>query len=1046
MARLKRYRSPVGFCALMVSLAAGGGELDPLGLARGRRGLGVHVGCGTGTRTVLLARASCLILHALDPDGTAVEAARSTIREAGLEERVVVEQWFKNQLPYPDNYVNLLVVEEKLSFPNAELARVLAPGGLGVVRSGATWRRITKERPAGMGEWTHQRHGPDGNPVSEDTIPMRDVPDRLRWVNSVLQVWSHSIRTAGGRVLLFINDVVSAHDAYNGVLLWKGQYAGVKTNSRPSAAYNRPVVTADRIYLYAEKGILVVDAATGEALTTFTAAGRPLDFVVAKDPASSGKVLVCRDPAAVSCLEARSGKLRWRVEAPMNPGDVAKDRKGRAKAYSLQHVFVGGDRVYFVTGRTRQTGQKVDRKGNRTPIFSFQSHLVGLAIHTGREVWRNEDERLGDPAYLALYAGGVLCGYTPTGYFGVPTDAPGDLWVLPVARWDKRRTKLGRTPFKDPKRALVSCLYTDGLIWVRDDSGVVYGKKQITEPEQKTRGWLGIDPRTGEPKRTVGYPVDMKWSGRCYDDIATRDCLLAQTMEIVSLGTDADLKHIRGVRGQCGIGFVIGNRTVYTPPNQCIGCYPMVRGLGAYEVPAEVRVAVKEEERLEKGPAYGESVGKPLERDDEWAMFRHNCGRTGATPMRLEARGLRERWQTSVGSRATQPIVTGGKVVCGLIDVGSVVCVDASDGRRLWDYTAGGRIDTSPSVYGNLCLFGAHDGYIYCLRMSDGALVWRFNAAPEHRRIVSGDRIESPWPVLGSVLVYQGVVHAIAGHYSAIDGGLHRWGLDPATARVRYHHCFTGIKGEGARILPTHWYKHEDHALNNLLVGRKQRVRLYEEWGGWEFNPQDGSLIRQSVAVPQPGWPKGRVSPGDPKEADRWPWCGYDRVSGAFLLRCEPLSFATTLEMDPRTRFSGKRGQFMFFPETGTTGIFLRVRDFTTRVDPEPWVVPTDTKAIGFPEVFARDPALVSAKAKLWSTVHLPLRAHAVVMTGQETLWVAGSVAAKGQSEIRALSMRTGKERTACSFSGHVTFEGMAAACGRLFVATRDGRLLCFEP
>lgn len=57
-----------------------------------------------------------------------------------------------------------------------------------------------------------------------------------------------------------------------------------------------------------------------------------------------------------------------------------------------------------------------------------------------------------------------------------------------------------------------------------------------------------------------------------------------------------------------------------------------------------------------------------------------------------------------------------------------------------------------PIVLGDRVLFGCNDGYVYSLRTEDEALAWRFRAAPHERRIVVDDRLESPWPVGGSVL------------------------------------------------------------------------------------------------------------------------------------------------------------------------------------------------------------------------------------------------------------------------------------------------------
>jgi hypothetical protein len=260
-------------------------------------------------------------------------------------------------------------------------------------------------------------------------------------------------------------------------------------------------------------------------------------------------------------------------------------------------------------------------------------------------------------------------------------------------------------------------------------------------------------------------------------------------------------------------------------------------------------------------------------------------------------------------------------------------------------------------------------------------------------------------------------------------------------------------------ILPTHWYKHEDHALNNVLCADRGRIRLYDEWGGWEFSPKDGSLLGQIGAVPQPGWPRGRISPGELRPEDRWVWAGWDRVTVAFLLRGERLTFQDTLEMDPRTRFSGTRTQYMFFPDRGTEGILMRTRGFTTSVEPEPWLVPTDPKIYGAHYGILKDPKRAELKAALWSARQLPLRASAVAITGKETLWIAGAVeappapapeqAAAGPdapARLYAVSMKTGEELAVWPLPAAPSFEGISAASGDLFIATQDGRLICFGP
>jgi len=100
----------------------------------------------------------------------------------------------------------------------------------------------------------------------------------------------------------------------------------------------------------------------------------------------------------------------------------------------------------------------------------------------------------------------------------------------------------------------------------------------------------------------------------------------------------------------------------------------------------------------------------------------------------------------------------------------------------MWSFTAGGTVDSPPTIHDGTVIFGCADGSIYCLRASDGALAWRYRAAPVDRRIVAYGRVESVWPVHGSVLVQDDVVYAAAGRTSHMDG-LYFYALEASTGR-----------------------------------------------------------------------------------------------------------------------------------------------------------------------------------------------------------------------------------------------------------------------
>ena len=127
--------------------------------------------------------------------------------------------------------------------------------------------------------------------------------------------------------------------------------------------------------------------------------------------------------------------------------------------------------------------------------------------------------------------------------------------------------------------------------------------------------------------------------------------------------------------------------------------------------------------------------------------------------------------------------VAGGKLFVASVDAHSVHALDSVTGERLWSFTAGGCVDSPPTIWRGRALFGSADGHVYCLSADDGRLVWRYRAAPENQRMMAFEQVESVWPVHGSVLVQNDVLYCVAGRSMFLDGGLRLLRLDPKTGR-----------------------------------------------------------------------------------------------------------------------------------------------------------------------------------------------------------------------------------------------------------------------
>lgn len=93
-------------------------------------GFVVHLGGGDGELTAALQTDSSIQVHGLASDATKLAAARKAIHAAEKYGDVSVVQFAGQELPYIDNLVNLIVVEDQGAVPQEEILRVLVPNGV----------------------------------------------------------------------------------------------------------------------------------------------------------------------------------------------------------------------------------------------------------------------------------------------------------------------------------------------------------------------------------------------------------------------------------------------------------------------------------------------------------------------------------------------------------------------------------------------------------------------------------------------------------------------------------------------------------------------------------------------------------------------------------------------------------------------------------------------------------------------------------------------------------------------------------------------------
>jgi len=711
-----------------------------------RPGLVVHIGCGDGNLTAGLRLDERYLVHGISASPVEVAAARRNIEAKGVYGPVSVDVCALNRLPYADNMVNVVVVEDfaaraREGLTLEEIVRVLAPYGCAFIKggpstvSGATvaqlaggWVRVQKPYPEEMDEWSQFRHDASRAAISGDKLV--DPPTALRWIAGGYWTDEHGwaymkMVSAGGRVFYKYNieekyavkrgsgHLIVARDAFNGLKLWEKRFPH---NSQWVMNFTM-VATADRLYIPGK----VLDAATGKDM------GKSLLY-----RAAHVDNIAVMAPGSLYAIDLETGKELWRYPSGAYEGVI-----GEGKVFAPLYAASVGDK-------------KV-------------KHTVCLDLKTGREIWK-----VPSVGKLLCYRDGLI--FTT----GMTRDKDGKTTGINSAISARDGRLLWTYEYPLPGHGgRAHIWFLGGLAWVHaGNHDFKYARGE---------SWRGLDPQTGKVVKTVS--MDYKVKHRCAPHRATEKYVLGGGMDLFDFAAGR-VYSFHGARGACSFGYMPANGLLYSSTTVCM-CFAHLRGIPAVvaeEIPSFGDMRKRAGPMFVKGPAYGKAGSLTVSPGD-WPTLRHDPGRFGATRAALPAQ-LRRIWSSPVGRAVTSPVVAGGLVFAAAADEHRVVALDADTGRERWRYGVGGRVDAPPTIHNGLALFGCRDGWVHCLTADEGEPAWRFRAAPEDKRIVSRGQLESAWPVPGSVVVVNDTAYFAAGRHSEIDGGIFLYALNPGTGKV----------------------------------------------------------------------------------------------------------------------------------------------------------------------------------------------------------------------------------------------------------------------
>lgn len=939
-------------------------------------GLAVVLGGDAAFARSLAAESRCYVQAVAPDDKTALAWLRAV--EAGPERaQVAVVCHPVNPLPYARDVVDLLVIQGEANCPPAaEVGRVLTPGGaavvvgapaafadaagkLGLARVASPAVLILrKPKLPATEDWGNATGGPElGNSLPDSTITPTMT---LRWrTGPRWQARDYHVDAlaCGSGVLLYRQIAVVpgsteqfqqhliARDAYNGRELWRHVGQPVK---RPMYGFNGAfdlllAVGEGRICIDRLGKMVCLDAATGKELFTMDT-GKALP----RTAAIYRKYLVFGSEGSIAVHALEDGRKLW-----------SKTGAGRMVG------AIKGDRIFVPMG----------------------TRIVACLLETGAEQWSHDTAK--DEHAEIPYRGGVYCTANGVHYakanreqtfvFALDQQSGKPLWC---AGADNPLTVYPGA--KDMESSLALIAFNDE-IWYKFKRGA---------PRPKT-GYIGtftcFDAATGKVKQkniTQDNESTHCWSSKGAGNYLfySRNLFLdRRDMQTTVNGL---------VRSMCAIGHIPAERQLFFLPHNC-RCGTLIRGVLAMGAPEQ---AYDFSKYVAPGPiSLGGTYAPQADTPADWPLFRGTPQRASSCRTDLGTEP-RKKWEATVGGEGLTQVVSAYGMAFLADGVGQrIVALDAESGASKWSFPTGSRVSYPPTLHKGLCLFGTSAGWVWALDAKSGAPLWKLRAAPEECYIGSQDRFESRWPVVGDVLVQNGVGYVSAGRAGTIDGGVQVVAFDPATGKVAWNKAFREIVSADLLVgMPSG----DGFLMNAKLVNPATQtmanrsaepagclnIVLYSIGGLGTYTALDdylSSTERNQICM-------RREMLGDGKAAG---------INVAFSEKC---SLATAVI--PKKELSG-----LLAPEH---------------------------KLVSF-----------EGKRKIkWEQPAAGMRVDGMVVGPEKIYWVGGSPTddPKADSTLQVWSLADGKCLQSMALPDRPIPEGLSLANGRVFVVTRTGKVICY--
>jgi outer membrane protein assembly factor BamB len=517
-----------------------------------------------------------------------------------------------------------------------------------------------------------------------------------------------------------------------------------------------------------------------------------------------------------------------------------------------------------------------------------------------------------------------------------------------------------------------------------------------------------IDPKTGKiEEQDYGYQGKL-YGSNCNNGVRALGDYLYYWHNIWYNFKTGERIYPYLIHPGCFLQSTASHSYIYNLPSRKSGSIDGITSIGPTDFKFDQSVGGKHLKSSNKKATIQEPT-----KDTDWPMFRHDQSRGNFTANTTITSELKLAWSNTIGKTdhsfsmmmERRTGLTSASIAYGLafvadIDSNCIIATEISSGKIVWQRSMPTRVDFAPSIFNGMCFLAGKDGWAYCLDAKTGTSIYQVLGAPKERFIGGQEKLESLWPAPTDIFIKNGIGYISNGFAANIHGGSRFMAFDTNNGKNIWANCiFTPetIAGyPGAMHYP------------GIFTGTKNTEAVY--LNGIGIDMKTGEVLKEGNKNYREGFTpflKGKID--------------------------SLLSFGNNLGRTNEDRahdlFSDGKvaGRCLAFDETSSVA-------FTFKPKGESFLNTGECRLVAH-----------SAGKEIWATEPIELLVDDIVLTPKFAFVVGHYYRIKGEPELWVLSREDGKVLNKYPVNGIPAFGGMSLSENNLYVATRDGKLICFE-